>query len=304
VKRGDLTIAIPYYRGLAYLRETIESVQRQRDPDWQLWVSDDSGGDEDAEALVAGFADDRIRYCRNAQSLGMAGNWNACLDLAAAEEPRTDWVTILHADDRLLPDYVALMRRLSREHPEATALFCAAGIIGANGEPAFSLADAVKRVFVPKGSGPICLEGEAGLERLMAGNFIMCPTLCFRLSGLAGRRFDGRWSQVQDLDLTSRVLLEDGTLVGSREVAFEYRRHPASATARQSESLVRFREELALFSEVAGRARARSWPRAARIAQRSTIVKLHLAYRSLVDLALARPGAASEKWKLLSRRSG
>ena len=89
---------------------------------------------------------------------------------------------------------------------------------------------------------------------------------------------------------------------GCARKSFEYRRHHESATARQSESLLRFHEELALFAEIAERSGARGWNRAAKVARRSTIVKLHLAYRSFQDLALARLGAALDKWKLLLSR--
>src|SRR4051812_27167102 len=100
---GTITFAVPYYRGLAYLRRAIESVFAQHSPDWKLIVVDD-GSDEPAEALVQQFPDPRVSYLRNTATLGMAGNWNRCLDLA-----QTNLVTVLHADDELLPNYVQLM---------------------------------------------------------------------------------------------------------------------------------------------------------------------------------------------------
>ena len=148
------------------------------------------------------------------------------------------------------------------------------------------------------------LRGEASLRILMAGNFIMCPTLCLRRSVIGSRRFSDRWHQVQDLEFTSRLLMEGECLVGSRRVGYAYRRHPGNATALQSESLLRFEEEFALFEGVAGRAREIGWERAARVAQRSSIVKLHLLYRTLRDLAALRPAAARAKLGLLRRCRG
>ena len=39
---GPITFAIPYYSGLAYLEQTIESVLAQTDPQWIAVVCDDS----------------------------------------------------------------------------------------------------------------------------------------------------------------------------------------------------------------------------------------------------------------------
>ncbi len=294
-----LTIAIPFHRGLDYLRVAIESVRAQTVPDWQLVVADDRGeaSSEAVEDLVGSFGDPRIRYRPNPHNLGMVANWNRCLELA-----ETELVTLLHADDRLLPGYAATMLALADRHPEAVALFCGAQIIDAEGRPRFSLADAVKHFFVPGRSGDVVLRGEDSLRVIMAGNFIMCPTLCLRRPVLGARRFEETWRQVQDLELTSRLLLEDETLVGTREVAYAYRRHPENATARQSESLLRFDEEFALFAGVAERAARRGWPRAASVSQRASIVRLHLAYRALRDLLALRFDAAGRELRCLVRR--
>lgn len=294
-----LAVAIPFYRGLPYLREAIESVRAQTRGDWSLLVCDDRGepDPEPARALVASYGDPRLRYAANPSTLGMVPNWNRCLELADAE-----LVTLLHADDRLLPGYADTVVRLAESHPEAAAVFCAADIIGPSGEPRFSFADASKSLFTPRSAGPLVLHGEAALRALAAGNFIMCPTLCFRRSVLGARRFDPRWRQVQDLELTARLLLEDATLVGSREAAYAYRRHPESATESQSQSLLRFQEELALLGEIAGAARRRGWTRAARVAAGAFTPKLHLAYRALVDLLRGRPGEAAAKLRFLARR--
>ena len=293
-----LDVAIPFYRGLGYLSEAIESVRAQTRGDWRLLVCDDLGEPDRSAAreLVASFGDPRIAYARNEAHLGMVGNWNRCLDRA-----ETELVTLLHADDRLLPRYAETVLGLAERFPEAAAVFCAAEIIGPSGERRFSFADAAKALFQPRGSGPLVLHGEPALRALAAGNFIMCPTLCFRRSVLGARRFDPRWQQVQDLELTARLLLEGGTLAGSREAAYAYRRHPESATERQSLSLLRFEEELALLRELARAARQRGWPRAARAAARAWTPKLHLAYRALGDAARGRPRDAAAKLRFLGR---
>jgi glycosyltransferase involved in cell wall biosynthesis len=263
-------------------------VRAQDSSEWQAVVCDDGPDDEDVAGLVASLGDSRIRYVRNPGDAGIARSWNQCLAQAG-----TELVTLLHADDRLLPGYVRLMLGLARRHPDAAALCCEASIMGDDGRPRFSFPDAIKRFYVPRGPDPLILRGEVALRALMAGNFIMCPTLCYRMRVLADRRFEERWRQVLDLQLTTRLLLEDQSIVYARTTAFAYRRHAQGTTQLQSESRVRFDEEWDLFREVAEQAEARGWARAAQTARRATILRLHMGYRALRALLVGDLRGAS-----------
>lgn len=297
MSEARLSFAIPFHRGLEYLRVAIDSVVAQSRSDWLLVVSDDGRVEAGAEQLALSYSDPRIRYLANSDRLGMVGNWNRCLDAS-----ETDLVTLLHADDRVLPGYAELLIGLADRYGDAAALFCGARIIDAEGRARFSMADGIKRMFTPPGPGPMLLAGEGALRALMAGNFIMCPTLCYRKSVLGERRFEAKWQQVQDLEFTTRLLLEGELLVGSREVAYAYRRHSEAATELQSQSLLRFDEEFRLFEKVAARAKSVGWERAARVARARLIIKLHLAYRALGELATLHPRRASRKLRLLVER--
>jgi glycosyltransferase involved in cell wall biosynthesis len=295
---GGLTIAIPFHRGLDYLASAIDSALAQECPDWMLFVSDDSGQGGEVGELVSSYRDPRVSYHRNERNLGMVANWNTCIDRA-----ETDLVALLHADDRLEPDYASVMLELAERHPDAAACFCDARIIDARGRRRFSFADATKRFFVPRGESEYALRGRRAVGALMRGNFIMCPTLCFRKSALGGERFCDSWEQVQDLEFTTRLLMQGRSLVGSRRAAYAYRRHEESATARQSESLLRFDEEFRLFDQVAARAEELGWSDVARLSRRKAIVRLHLLYRIARDAATLRPASALEKLRfLLTRR--
>ncbi len=289
-----ITFAIPYYRGLGWLREAIESVRAQRETAWHCLILDD-GAEPDGGAgeLVRALADPRFRYLANPATLGMVANWNQGIDAV-----KTDLVTLLHADDRLTQDYADVVLALAAAHPRAVAVCCGARIIDAAGRKRFSLADAFKRLLVPRGE-PWRLRGERGLHALLRGDFVMCPTLCWRRSRLGARRFEAGWRQVQDLELLTRLLLEGEEIVGTRRVGYEYRRHDESATALQSESLLRFEEEIALYNRLAESAESLGWTEAARVARRRTIVRLHLSFRIASDLTSGRVGPAWRKLRFL-----
>jgi glycosyltransferase involved in cell wall biosynthesis len=293
-----LTIAIPFHRGHTYLREALDSVFAQTSADWLLLVCDD-GPEAGTAELVHAYRDPRLSYHRNEGNLGMAGNWNRCLDLAV-----TDLVTLLHADDRLQPNYVALMTAAAAEYPRAAAYYCRSAIIDAAGRRCFSLPDYVKTFLTP-GRSLVRLEGRTALEALLRGNFIMCPTVCYRKSVLAGRRFSTEWRQVQDLELFTRLLLEGEHLIGLPDVGYAYRRHADNSTSQNTRDLRRFREEADLYDRLATLTAARGWARAARRARAKSIIKLHLGYQIVRDILCLRLGSARDKLKFLrDLRSG
>lgn len=291
-----ITLAIPYYAGHAYLRRAVEAVLGQTDGRWNLVICDDGGDPAGGVAeLLAGYGDRRIRYLPPTGVPGMAANWNRCLSVAD-----TDLVALPHADDELGPGYVGGMLAAAAAHPDAAVLFCAAKIIDADGRERFSAPDFVKRFLRPSRGRVVTLAGEAGLRAVMRGNFVMCPTMGFRRSRLGLRRFDARWRQVLDLDLIARLLLSGESLVGVPEVLYAYRRHSENATTEQTRTLLRFREERALFDEVAAAATGQGWHRAAAVAQAGTVIRLNLGFCTLTDVARGRWADAGRKLRLLA----
>jgi glycosyltransferase involved in cell wall biosynthesis len=291
-----LTFAIPFYRNVEFLRQAIDSVRAQTSDDWSVIVCDDAGPEPAAADVVRGYSDERITYTRNAENLGIGGNWNRCLELAT-----TELVTLLHADDELLPGYAAAVTRAHGESPVAVAVYPRARVIGVDGRAVFSAPDFAKRVIEPR-SERVVLAGEPGLQRLMRGQTVFCPALCYRRSLLDTAPFSTKWGMVLDLAFLAGVLLDGGQLVGIRDVEYAYRRHRESQSAELTENTQRFREELALFDEIADAADARGWHRAAHTARAKRIVRLHLAYRAVTDMARGRTGAAREKFALARSR--
>jgi len=290
-----ITVAIPYYRNRVFVRRAVASVLAQTDPRWQLVVSDGSGGpDADVRDFVQRLADPRVRYLPSDRRLDMPANWNRCLDAAT-----TDLVALLHDDDELLPGYAAGMLAAAARRPAAALLFCEARVIGPDGRPRFSVPDFVKRFYRPRRGREVVLRGEAGLRAVMRGNFIMCPTVCYRTSRLAGRRFPAGWHQALDLAFTSGVLLDGGSMVGLPDVLYAYRRHAGNATAVQTANLLRFREEVAVFDHVARRARGVGWSGAAAVAAGKGVIQLNLGYCAAADLARGHWAAARRKLRLL-----
>ena len=288
---AEITFAIPFYSGVDYLLEAIHGVRRQTVESWRVVVCDDAPEDTGAGARFRALNDPRVVYTRNEHNLGLAANWNRCLDRA-----ETDLVTLLHADDVPAADYAERMIAAARRHPDAVACACRVVPINASSRPSFSAVDRVKTAFEPAfKDGEVVLAGQTSIAALLRGNFIPCPTLCYRKSRLGTRRFDTRWRHVADLALTTELLLDGETIVLLSARAYRYRRHGDSATHRNTADLTRFRELDALYDRLSQSCEDRAWPVARRVAARKRFIKMSLMFNACADLAHARFAAAGRK---------
>jgi len=124
-----VSICIPTHNMGRYLGGAIASVLGQTLSDFELIVCDDASTDETA-AVVNRSHDLRLRYRRFEDRAGQAGTFNRCLESASGE-----YLTILHADDLLLPGFVSDRVHRLRARPDAAFAFGAVRVIDAEGRP-------------------------------------------------------------------------------------------------------------------------------------------------------------------------
>ncbi|EPB8192922.1 glycosyltransferase family 2 protein [Clostridium perfringens] len=85
---------MPSYNTAKYISETIESVQSQTYPFWELIIVDDCSTDNTDEVVKPYLLDDRIRYLKNDSNSGAAISRNRAL-----REARGRWIAFLDSDD-------------------------------------------------------------------------------------------------------------------------------------------------------------------------------------------------------------
>lgn len=121
-----VSVAIPSYNHGAFVGRAIQSVLDQSHPDLDVLVVDDASSDDSFE-IAGGFEHDpRVRRLRNASNLGLAGNWNRCLELA-----RGPLVLVLASDDSLDPGYLAHVSRVFTERPDLGLVYAPVRIVDA-----------------------------------------------------------------------------------------------------------------------------------------------------------------------------
>lgn len=278
-----LYFVIPFYNDAQLIGEALKSLVQQTHRDWEAVVLDDSVNPDQArqaKEIVEKLGDSRIRYSKNPQNIGMSKNMNQGLTMGC--QSGCDGITILHADDELDPDYALKMSQALSHHPEVDAIFCETKIIDGQGKDSFSFPDWYKKLLLPaKKDGKIFLNGNQGIEILIPGNFIFFPTLCFSVKKITSERFNENLKMVPDFDMTLRMLLKGGTLIGLySKPLYYYRRHENNTTNLYNKNLLRFREERDLYLNLAQQLEQRGSKDLAQAARRLKIVKLNLLFNA------------------------
>lgn len=141
MKNNNLvSIITPMYKGAAFVGETIESVQRQTYPNWEMIIVDDCSPDGGAGiAVVKKYVekDERIRLIASSVNRGSSGARNTAL-----REARGKYVAFLDSDDIWYPDLLKSQLDFMEKTGAAIA-FASYRRINENGE------EALKPFIVP-----------------------------------------------------------------------------------------------------------------------------------------------------------
>lgn len=121
-----VSIIMCAYNAGRYIEEALDSVQAQTFENWELIVVDDGSVDDTAQKVKAKMQDPRIRYIyqENAKQ-GKARN-NGIAHATA------EWIAILDADDRWMPEKLQLQLALAKE-TNADILCSRANLMDADG---------------------------------------------------------------------------------------------------------------------------------------------------------------------------
>jgi glycosyltransferase involved in cell wall biosynthesis len=112
-----VSICIPTFNGASWVREAIASALAQDFGDFEVVVCDDASSD-DTLAIARQFDDPRLRVVANPERVGMARNWNRCVQASNGA-----YVKLLMQDDRLARDCVGRMLEVMRSGPKVGMVF-------------------------------------------------------------------------------------------------------------------------------------------------------------------------------------
>lgn len=229
-----VSILVPTCNGAAYLEAALQSARLQTHANLEIVVVDDASEDDSFElARRCAAEDERIKVHRNDSRLGLARNWNRCVDLA-----RGEWIKFLFQDDLLHEECLELLLPAgSRERPLVTGrrqLVVEAGV-DADTKEYFGSLPNLESLFPGKAYIPTELLCEALVEHL-ATNFIGEPPTVLLHESVFRRfgTFDTHMIQLLDLELWARIGVQTGLSVVGEAVA-TFRLHHKSESARNKQ---------------------------------------------------------------------
>jgi glycosyltransferase involved in cell wall biosynthesis len=294
INSKEITFGVPFYGNADYLEKTLLSIQAQTVSDWAAIVCDNNSPGTSARDIVAKVGDARITYTRNPENIGAARNWMRCIELTT-----TALVCLVHSDDELMPNYAEIMIRAHRDLPDVHAIACNAEIIDSNGRRTSSFRDWLKKWLKPHRSDNFLLSGSDGLFSLLKGNFIICPTVCYKREVFENIRFKQERVMVVDLEFYFNMLITGKKIAGLPDLGYRYRRHSGQGTADGEKSLKLFHDEIALWRWLAREADELQWHNVSRRARAMLFIKMQLIFYIIKDIFSLHPILAAAKIKLL-----
>jgi glycosyltransferase involved in cell wall biosynthesis len=253
VTEPRLTVAIPTFNGRRHLAEAVRSILAQAEAPFELLVCDDRS-DDGTPDLVRSLAGDTARVELNPERLGLAGNWNRCVELST-----TPLVAVFHQDDVMSPGHLAAhLARFAAPDGEALGFVCgAADVIDSTGQPV------APDVVEPGGLGPLDRTFAAGelLPELSACNPLRCSTVTLRAEAhRAAGGFDPSFRYVVDWDAWIRIACRYPVAwLGRPTVSVRW--HSGSETHRFKASTADLDETLTLLERIATGDRSTSPPK-------------------------------------------
>lgn len=197
-----VSICIPTYKQVDYLRKTLDSVLLQDYEDYEVIITDDSPNDSVKQLVELYDFKGKLSYYKNKVSLGSPENWNEAVRKASGK-----YIKMLHHDDYFtfsysLGDYVTMLE----EHPNVDFAFSATQVIHVSGNKTWIHA-ATKQQQQDLKKDPKCL---------FFGNLIGAPSATIYKKNPV-KEYDRNLKWVVDFDFYIQRLMINNSFVFSEK---------------------------------------------------------------------------------------
>jgi len=233
-----ISICIPTYNTARYLPETIESVLQQEFADYELVICDNASTD-DTPQICRRYKDERLRYVRFEELTNQSGNFNRCL-----KEAKGEYLTLLHADDFILPGFLEDRANRLAGHPDVGFVFGAVKIV----DEKSTVTSTVSRWSEDRDFGRGELLDSLILECIVSPPSLMVRKACADQVGFF--RTDLTWGH--DWEWTLRLAGQWAGRFASQPLA-AYRVHSESGTTEQLEGAENGHQEERILKAVLAR---------------------------------------------------
>lgn len=240
-----LSVITPvYFPPVAIFRALVDSMLAQTFANWEWWLVNASPGSREVEQILQECAlDQRVHVISLPQNLGISGNTNKALELAAGE-----YVFFLDHDDTIDSDLFEAVADLVQKNLPADIIYFDEGRIMPDGSPGFPFFKLV--TFSP--------------EMLFSTNYL--AHAIFRRSLVTGAGgLNSEMDGAQDWDLALRCVEKTNRIVHLGGPRYHWRLSPASFASSADNKPYAFSAQLECLKRTLER-RSRLSPRAEFIA--------------------------------------
>lgn len=191
-----VSICIPAYNQVEYLKRTIDSILNQSYNDYEIIITDDSPSDIVFDLVQHYQSEVRLQYFKNKVSLGSPENWNEAIRKSSGE-----YIKIMHHDDYFsnensLSEFVKMLD----ENPDANFAFSATVVVNKTKE----------RIHCPTNIQIENLYKDPNI--LFFGNFVGPPSSIIHRSNL-NFFYDKNLIWLVDLDFYIQILTANNFFV-------------------------------------------------------------------------------------------
>jgi glycosyltransferase involved in cell wall biosynthesis len=246
------TVAIPVFDQRAFIERAVRSALAQDVEGLEVVVVDNCSDDGTWEALQQ-FARQGVRLHRNSSNLGLFGNFNRCLELAASP-----YLRLLSGDDVLAPGCLQAEVEAMERNPDLAMLSTRGRFVTPEGAAMGEFAGNFAAGIYDGSCFPRTWFDFYARTRRNPLNY---PSgVLFRRAAIGTLRFEEGWRTAGDIDFYFKAL-RNGNLGIAASLGCEVTRHAAQAHIGPNLDGTAIREQLELlerYLEPPERARLRS----------------------------------------------
>lgn len=216
-KQPCFSIVVPLYKTQEkYLKELVESIKGQTYSNWELCLSDGSGGDSPLKEILKELehSDSRINVISSKESLQIAENTNAAIDIATG-----DYIVFADHDDILSVDALYECTKCINENQEVDMIYSDEDKVSMDGQTYF------EPHFKP----------DLNMDLLCSVNYFCHLVVVKRQLLEQAGKLNGEYNGAQDYDFVLRCVEKTDAVYHIPKILYHWRAHMDS-TAENPES--------------------------------------------------------------------
>ena len=216
-KQPCFSIVVPLYKTQEkYLKELVESIKGQTYSNWELCLSDGSGLDSPLKEVLKEleYGDSRIKVISSKESLQIAENTNAAIDIATG-----DYIVFADHDDILSVDALYECTKCINENQEVDMIYSDEDKVSMDGQTYF------EPHFKP----------DLNMDLLCSVNYFCHLVVVKRQLLEQAGKLNGEYNGAQDYDFVLRCVEKTDAVYHIPKILYHWRAHMDS-TAENPES--------------------------------------------------------------------